>query len=166
MTTEPTHKVCSICGNDLPIDNFPIYGKNKTGHHTYCKPCTSTYQKLHELWKKQGKGGAFVCTSCHQILPKTEICEADKDRRQRRRCKDCAEKEQVRKVDNAIEQYREQQPPTPEQPKKEPSTLPLERTEILYRVRENPLEEVNDQDIFQELRKRGYKGTLTHTVDL
>lgn len=52
MTTEPTHKVCPICEDDLPIDNFPIRGNNKKGHHTYCKPCTSTFQKLHELWKK------------------------------------------------------------------------------------------------------------------
>ena len=49
-------KICRICGEEMPISDFPKHRQYKGGHDTRCKCCTNAYTKANRA-KRKGGGG-------------------------------------------------------------------------------------------------------------
>lgn len=46
---------CPQCGLDKPLEDFPRHRGNKSGRHTYCKPCHNSRTKLYKQKKHGGE---------------------------------------------------------------------------------------------------------------
>lgn len=115
----PTRK-CKICGAELPLDEFPIYGHNGSRRHA-CKVCYNEYQ---ERWRSGNivpvNRGApeRTCKICGEIKPLEDFAMVYSERNRGRnyrqhKCSDCerdrhaAYMREARK--KAPERYREHQ---------------------------------------------------------
>ena len=38
--------ICPVCGKELPVENFPVYSKSKTGRDWLCKDCRNYHDSL------------------------------------------------------------------------------------------------------------------------
>lgn len=91
-------KVCSICGQELPVDQFYVNKKKKDGYSPACKACFS-YRDKEERQKQRRKEKALLaevgegfkmCSCCKKILPISQFCKCrnNKDGLEGY-CKDC-----------------------------------------------------------------------------
>lgn len=92
-------KVCSICGQELPVDKFYVNKKKKDGYSPACKSCFS-YREKEELQRQRRKKkialqaevgeGYKICSHCERILPLSQFnkCKNNKDGLETY-CKEC-----------------------------------------------------------------------------
>jgi hypothetical protein len=45
-------KTCKKCNESIPLEDFPPAKQNKSGYHSYCRPCLNKYLKDRERKKK------------------------------------------------------------------------------------------------------------------
>lgn len=165
-------KYCPRCGRILPIDNFNKSTTTKDGLWVYCKECTSEMTKKKvEAIKTFGRGNYRTCAICHTPKPLSEFSEEQLGKRTHCICKECEKDrykdENVKKVDNAIEAYKEKQE---ENEIKVLGKTPLNEyefgeliEEIKVRISDKALllDLFETQELISELTKRGLVGTLT-----
>lgn len=129
-------KKCLLCGRTLPADKFGHHRYSPDGLQPYCGDCQRKFSELDKKYKKEGKGGAKLCKCCKGIKPRTDFPDdpSYKDGKSRI-CKECQGERQGKA----------------KQPKQEQPSL-FDNVQALdaYSV----------QELVEELKRRGYTGTL------
>ena len=137
-------KQCAHCKRTLTADNFGVSKINHDGLQSYCKVCSSKYYRLNTLFKKQGKGGAKVCKRCGQIKARTDFPNDPYHKDGKLRiCNEC------------IDEINGKNAAQPEQQQAVQPTL-----------FDKPLDAYSVQELIDELKRRGYEGTLKKTETL
>ena len=128
-------KKCLLCGLTLPAYKFGHHSYSTDGLQSYCGDCQRKFSALDKKYKKEGKGGAKMCKCCHGIKPRTDFPDdpSYKDGKSRI-CKEC-----------------QGEPREAKQPKQaQPSLFDNVKALDAYSV----------QELVDELKRRGYTGTL------
>lgn len=178
-------KVSSHCGRELPITNFGRHSRTKDGYQPCCRECQSQMNKGHKKRKpfehneapakpeepEQIPEGMKKCCHCGRILPVTEF------RRHKNTpdglqyaCKECqvamttaAKQKKAKKRQEVIREAQKEvikEKILAEIPA-DPSEMPVivnELTDIVPRLL--TLKAATDDQIVEELRQRGYQGSI------
>lgn len=180
-------KVCSHCGRELPVENFGRHSRTKDGYQPCCKECQSEMNKGHKKRKpfehneapskpeepEQVPEGMKKCCHCGRILPVTEFRKRSraKDGLQSA-CKEC----QVEMTTAAKQKKTKKRKEVIREAQKEILKEKLLKAdpEIMAEVMEDAekdfapvpaapgitLEYATDQQLVDELKRRGYQGNL------
>ena len=70
--------VCPVCGEELPVDNFPILGKSKTGRDWLCKECREKHTIINN-----GQDKNYFRKLRIKVSPEYRAEQAEIDRRSR-----------------------------------------------------------------------------------
>lgn len=92
-------KVCSICGQELPVSNFYVRKRSKDGYSPACMSCFSNKDKEEQRIQRRKRKeelladvaeGYKLCSHCERALPRTEFnkCKDNKDGLETY-CKEC-----------------------------------------------------------------------------
>ena len=178
-------KVCSKCGRELPIANFGRHSRTKDGYQPCCRECQSKMNTGHRKRKpfehneapakpeepEAVPEGMKRCSHCGRILPVTEFRKhkGTKDGLQYA-CKECQvemttaakqkkaekRKEVIREAQKEVlkEKIRNEDPEMMEQEVEVINDLTLPVRPLIA------LEFASDQEIVDELRRRGYQGNI------
>ena len=137
-------KQCAHCKRTLTADNFNVSKITSDGLQSWCKKCTNEYQALDVLFKRQCKGGAKVCKRCGQIKARTDFPNDPYHKDGKLRiCNEC------------IDEINGKNAAQPEQQQAVQPTL-----------FDKPLDAYSVQELIDELKRRGYEGTLKKTETL
>ena len=181
-------KVCSHCGRELPITNFGRHSRTKDGYQPCCRECQSQMNKGHKKRKpfehneapakpeepEQIPEGMKKCCHCGRILPVTEFRRHKKspDGLQYA-CKECKVEmttaAKQKKAEKRKEVIREAQKevikekilagdPEMTVEKEVVNDLGLPARPLIA------LELASDDQIVDELRRRGYQGNIIKKV--
>ncbi len=154
MEEVPT-KVCKCCGKELPLTEYYKNSATKDGHDNKCKKCRN---KQTAAWAKRKKSKNMkenlkVCKHCNKKLPLSDFYRnrTTKDGYECY-CKEC--KNELTKT------YK-----IGSQSGKKAKTDELTHPDVPPFVVETPLHTLNladmtDDELFLELRRRGYTGDL------
>lgn len=140
--TTPTTKRCTRCGREKTLDHYQNSAASKDGLQSWCRECIRTYYKLDIKYRYQG--GVKLCSKCKSIRPRTEfVDDSHYNDGKSRICKFCEEaiKNHDAHSDAAeVVQYR-----------------PLAAASLAT---------YTDRQLFDEIKSRGYTGTLTKVQTL
>ena len=189
-TNEIQTKVCSHCGRELPITNFGRHSRTKDGYQPCCRECQSEMNKGHK--KRQPfehneapakpeepetiPEGMKKCCHCGRILPVTEFRRHKKspDGLQYA-CKECqvemTTKAKQKRTENRKKVIREAQKEViKEKILAGDPEIKVQEVEVVNHLTDPPavpliaLEFASDDQIVDELRRRGYQGNIIKKV--
>jgi NMD protein affecting ribosome stability and mRNA decay len=140
--TTPTTKKCTRCGREKTLDHYQNNAASKDGLQSWCRECIRTYDKLNIKYRDQG--GVKMCSRCKFIRPRTEFADDShyKDGKSRI-CKNCEE---------AIKNHDAHSDAS-----KAVHYRPLAAASLAT---------YTDRQLFDEIKSRGYTGTLTKVQTL
>ena len=142
----PRHKKCKLCNQSKSVFDFRRNKQHLDGRDSVCKDCRNKQEKEKRMANKAISEKTKICSCCGKKLPITEFYNkrGAKDGHASY-CKECARK----KNKEAWAKYTAK--------KKEDNTI---KDIEFYPVN---LAEITDKMIFEQLEKRGYKGSLQLT---
>ena len=179
-------KVCSRCGRELPIANFGRHSRTKDGYQPCCRECQSKMNTGHrkrkpfehnEAPEKPAEPevipeGMKRCSHCGRILPVTEFRRHKKspDGLQYA-CKECqvamttaAKQKKAKKRQEVIREA--QKEVIKEKILAGDPEIKVQEVEVVNNLTDPPavpliaLEFASDNQIVDELRRRGYQGNI------
>ncbi len=138
--SKPKTKKCKKCGRVLEVKNFQKHAHTEDGLQPWCKECVAEYNHLYQEHKDEG--GVQKCRKCKEIKPLSEFGKSEAYKNGHLKvCKVCAAK--MTKGDSMAEE-------TPQERPQEEAALTT----------------CTDRQLFDEIKKRGYTGTLTKVETL
>ena len=170
-------KVCSKCGRELPIANFGRHSRTKDGYQPCCRECQSKMNTGHRKRRPFEHNeapakpeepeaipeGMKKCSHCGRILPVTGFRKhkGSPDGLQYA-CKEC----QVEMTTEAKRKKRAKDMEATEKARHDARVARIlsQQPEIINDITEVPpvptLHSATDDEIVEELRKRGYQGNI------